>query len=214
MFEHPVYQSDGFNCLYCKAYAKQTWLTLSYAPSVPDDALAIRILNKKVEASICSKCSSATFWLDKKNIFPPTGIASPANSDLPDDVKEVYKEANAIAGRSPRAACALLRLAVEMLLKHLGETGPINGMIKILVAKGLDDRVQQALDIVRVTGNNAVHPGAIDFDDSTNDVQALFGLINFIADDLITRPKQIGEMFDNLPEEAREAIEKRDGKTF
>ena len=131
---------------------------------------------------------------------------------MPDNVQEVYKEAAAIANQSPRAACALLRLAIEMLLKHLGEAGTINEGIKNLVKKGLDERIQQALDIVRVTGNNAVHAGKIDFNDST-DVQTLFGLINLIADVLITQPKQIDEMYNQLPETAREGIKKRDGKT-
>ena len=113
---------------------------------------------------------------------------------------------------SPRAACALLRLAIEMLLKHLGETGSINDGIKNLVKKGIDPGVQEALDIVRVIGNNAVHPGQIVFDDIT-DVQTLFQLINIIADVLITIPKKRRALYDNLPEEAKKAIEKRDSNT-
>ena len=54
--------------------------------------------------------------------------------------------------------------------------------------------------------------GKIDFNDST-DVQTLFGLINLIADALITQPKQVAEMYNHLPEAAREGIKKRDGKT-
>ena len=207
MFEPPVYESRAFNCLYCKAYAQQTWRPLDEYIEIP-----ILAFEKEVAVSTCLNCGNSTFWAGEKVIYPVIGTAPPANNDLPDNVKEIYREAEAIAGLSARAACALLRLAVEMLLEHLGETGPINGMIRNLVANGLDSRVQQALDVVRVTGNNAVHPGVIDFDDSTN-VQQLFGLINFIAADLITRPKQIDEMFDSLPEEAREAIERRDGKT-
>ena len=166
----------------------------------------------EMEASRCSYCWNPTLWLADKIIFPPTHTSPPANSDLPDSVQEVYKEAAAIANQSPRAACALLRLAIEMLLKHLGETGTINEGIKNLVKKGLDEKIQKALDIVRVTGNNAVHPGEIDFNDST-DVQALFDLTNFIADALITQPKRIQGIYENLPEDARKAIEKRDSKT-
>ena len=129
--------------------------------------------------SICSHCEGTTLWLDEKIIYPPTCSAPPANSDLPDDVKQVYEEAAAIADQSPRAACALLRLAVEMLMRHFGETGSINESIKNLVKKDLDTRVQQSLDIVRITGNNAIHPGEIAFDDTT-DVQAIFELINII----------------------------------
>ena len=128
-------------------------------------------------------------------------------------MKAVYKEAADIADRSPRASCALLRLAVQMLLEYLGESGSINQGIKNLVMnKRLNPQIQQSLDILRVTGNHAVHPGTIDFNDSS-DVQALFHSINLIAGALITHPKQTREIYDDLPEEARKAIEKRDGQT-
>lgn len=203
----PQYRSKGFNCPYCNAFAHQTW----DKPTTYHEGEDILIKGMVVEVSFCSHCENATLWLDKKIIYPPQ-MSLPANSDLPDSVKEIYEEAAPIANQSPRAASALLRLAIEMLLKDLGEAGTINEGIKNLVKKGLDERIQQALDIVRVTGNNAVHPGKIDFDDST-DVQTLFGLINLIADALITQPKQIAEMYNQLPETAREGIKKRDGKT-
>ena len=99
-----------------------------------------------------------------------------------------------------------------MLLKNLGEARTINDSIKNLVKKGLDESIQRALDIVRVTGNNAVHSSKIDFNESI-DVQALFELINLIADALITRRKKTDAMYNRLPEAARESIKKRDGKT-
>ncbi len=71
--------------------------------------------------------------------------------------------------------------------------------IRNLVEKGLDPRIQKAMDVVRVTGNNAVHPGQTAFDDSSN-VQSLFKWINLIADALITHPKKVAEEFDSLPE--------------
>ena len=214
-FSPPEYHSTGFHCSYCHFYADQQWEQAGWQ-AWPDEADPyiedIHIDEKQVEVSICSHCKNATFWLAEQIIYPPTRMSPPANSDLPDNVREVYEEATAIASQSPRAACALLRLAIEMLLKHLGEEGPINAMIKNLVDKGLDKRIQESLDIVRVTGNNAVHPGKIKFNDSTN-VSRLFDLVNFIANELITRPKEIDEMFNQLPKTAREGIKKRDGKT-
>ena len=58
--------------------------------------------------------------------------------------------------------------------------------------------IEQSLDIVRVTGNYAVHPGGIDFEDAS-EVQPLFELINLIADSLLTRPKKVKELHDRLP---------------
>ena len=209
----PQYKSRNFHCAYCHVYASQYWKHVtSYDKSHNTKPRLISINQAEVEISLCSHCGQPTFWLREQIIFPPMHASPPANNDLPGNVQEIYKEAASIANRSPRAACALLRLAIEMLLKHLGETSTINESIKNLVKKGLDVRIQQALDIVRVTGNNAVHPGEIDFNDST-DVQTLFGLINLIADRLITQPKQVAEMYNQLPEEDRDRIRKRDGKT-
>ena len=41
----------------------------------------------------------------------------------------------------------------------------INADIAALVQDGLTERVQKALDTVRVIGNKAVHPGTLDFRD-------------------------------------------------
>lgn len=153
---------------------------------------------ENIEVSYCASCSSPTLWINKKIVYPVVNQSPPANEDLPEDIREVYIEAGAISQQSPRAACALLRLAIEMLLKHLGEKGTINDGIKNLVKKGLDPMIEQSLDIVRVTGNNAVHPGMIKFDD-VSDVQPLFELINLIADSLLTRPKKVKELHSRLP---------------
>ena len=210
----PTYDQAHFNCPYCDVFAEQDW---GYIMKVSrehklSEINRIHIKSATVEVSTCVHCKNPTFWLDEQIIYPPRHAAPPANNDLPDSVKVVYDEASAIANQSPRAACALLRLAIEILLKELGETGTINEAIKKIVEKGLDQRIQQSLDIVRVTGNNAVHSGEIIFDDTT-DVHTLFQLINVIANTLITQPKQTQELYDNLPEGARKAIEKRDSKT-
>ena len=210
-YHPPQYKGSSFQCLHCQVYAHQRWDTLRLR-EFNRWSESINIDGKSVEFSICESCYQPTFWADEKIIYPLTGIFPAANEDLPDNVKEIYSEAANIANQSSRAACALLRYAIELLLKHLGEKGNINESIKNLVKKGLDAQVQQSLDIVRVTGNNAVHPGKIAFDDTTN-VELLFQLINIIATVLITQPKQIQEAYDNLPDNARKAIKKRDSKT-
>lgn len=53
-----------------------------------------------------------------------------------------------------RPSDALLRLSIQMLCKHLGESGEdLNGDIANLVKKGLNAVVAKSLDVVRVIGN-------------------------------------------------------------
>ena len=131
---------------------------------------------------------------------------------MPDRVKQLYNEAGLIYNKSPRAACALLRLAIDRLCNELGETDrDINKNIGALVKKGLPQSVQQALDVVRVIGNKAVHPGMISFDvDDKNTSTMLMRLINIITERMITEPKEIESLYEGLPESVKESIIKRD----
>ena len=144
-------------------------------------------------------------------IIPAEAPVPSAHSEMPAACIPDYDEARSIVAKSPRAACALLRLTVQKLMPELGEKGKnINDDIGSLVAKGLPVLVQQALDFCRVVGNNAVHPGEIEINDTPEMAHSLFEMVNFIVEDRITRPKHIESLYSQLPEAARAAIEKRD----
>ncbi|MBI3898767.1 MAG: DUF4145 domain-containing protein [Gammaproteobacteria bacterium] len=174
---------------------------------------ASRINN--LSLSRCYVCAKFAVWVHDKLIFPPERQALPANDDLPEDVRRDYDEASRILNVSPRGAAALLRLAIQKICKLLGETGDnINDDIASLVAKGLSPLVQKSLDIVRVVGNEAVHPGVIDLNDDRETATKLFDLVNLIADQMITTPKKVGVLYESLPVAKKEAITQRDAKTL
>jgi len=128
------------------------------------------------------------------------------------DIRRDYDEASAILDLSPRGAAALIRLAIQKLCKELGQPGKnINEDIGSLVKAGLDPRVQQALDVVRVIGNYAVHPGQVDLRDDRATAETLFKLLNLIVEKTISEPKHVAEVYASLPEAQTRAIEKRDG---
>ena len=230
-YHPPDHTKDAFNCPHCDAYARQIWsdcFSQTEEPTLGPDATKFSLVGKskwyKARVSICSHCDQPTIWLiglashppfrDQltKMIHPVGRAGPPVNEDLNDEIKEIYNEAADIVNRSPRAACALLRLAVQMLLKQVGVEGDINEGIKKLMEQGkLEPEIQEALDTLRVTGNHAVHPGQIDFDNA-KDALALFDWINIIAEALISRRKRIRERFNNLPKKDKEKIKKRDKK--
>ena len=144
-------------------------------------------------------------------VYPDSSPAPFPNPDLPDDIKADYEEARTIISRSPRGACALLRLCVQKLCGFLGESGKdINADIAALVKKGLNPKIQKSLDIVRVIGNEAVHPGQIDLRDQPATATQLCSLLNVIADAMITQPKVIESLYAGLPETKLQQIEQRD----
>lgn len=162
--------------------------------------------------SICFHCTKPSLWELNKMVCPSLGGQEQPNTDLNNDIRADYLEAAAVVQQSPRAAAALLRLCVQKLCIQLGLSGKnINEDIATLVAGGLNPDIQQALDTVRVIGNNAVHPLEMDMKDDTHTANALFALVNYIADQMITFPAKRASIFSSLPEGARNSIAKRDG---
>lgn len=164
-----------------------------------------------VDMSRCYNCDEISIWVKSSLVYPTRGDSPIPNADLSMDIRQDFDEAGRIVQISPRGAAALLRLSIQKLCKELGATGKtIDEDIAILVKQGLDVRIQRSLDIVRVIGNEAVHPGQLDLRDDVATAERLFGLVNIIADAMITQPKQIEAMYADLPENKRTAIERRD----
>jgi hypothetical protein len=168
---------------------------------------------KNVFVSKCRSCGDLTLWRYDRILYPPTQYEIEPNEDLADEIKADFNEARAILDLSPRGAAALLRLCIQKLCKQLGQPGKhINSDIAALVKAGLAPKVQKALDFVRVIGNEAVHPGSIDLKDDRGTAAKLFVLVNRIAYDMITHPRELDALYDSLPEAKKDEIAKRDAK--
>jgi hypothetical protein len=93
----------------------------------------------------------------------------------------------------------------------LGATSDnLNTAVGELVASGMPQRIQQAMDTVRFVGNEAVHPGRIDFQDDPDTALSLFELVNIVVETMVTQPKLVEELYRRLPATKVEAIELRD----
>lgn len=198
-------------CPYCHVYAQFDW---KYAEKIKSKQYEYNLIVAK-----CTSCYLDSIWFHNRQsnedilIFPsfPLKLTAP-NPDMPDDIKQIYIEAAKVLRDSPRASAALSRLAIDKLTKEFSNKHSLDNRIGDLVSKGLPAKLQQAFDIVRIVGNNAVHPGEIDLTDNQEMAKSLLNLLNIITDNLITQPNQIDKFYNSLPEKQLKHIEKRDSK--
>ena len=211
----PEFQDSAFNCPHCGAYAHMEWTTRDYLVYYQ---------------AICAHCEEYSLWRvtrtnfdgfqysadEGEMLYPDFGSAPLPAEDMPEDVKKDYEEAAQIFAKSPRGAAALLRLGLQKLCIHLGEEGKnINTDIRSLVEKKvLSGQVIKVADTLRITGNNAVHPGQISDKDFDRVAGKMFDLINAIVEETITKPKMWNNLYEQMPENARNAAEAQDKKNL
>ena len=200
----PEYESTAFHCPYCNVFAQQIWCRLIYRHKWNDGPLS------GWEASKCDHCWEFSIRKCEELIYPTVSVIVMPHLDMPDTARE-------IASESPRAAAALLRLALEKLTEELWETDwKLNTRIGNLKKKWLPEKAIQALDIVRITANEwGSHLGQIDLTGSDNAalVNQLFFLLNFIVEHVITVNNQLDAMYASLPEDKKKGIENRDNQS-
>lgn len=203
-YKPPKFEETSFNCPFCSAFSNQVWCGIK---TVRGNFL------EETRVCFCSHCGKYSIWHKEKLIYPESSGIEPPNEDLNKNIIQDYDEAVCILYKSPRGAAALLRLAIQKLCIQLGEKGKnLNTDIANLVKKGLPPKVQQSLDSLRIIGNESVHPGELDIKDDLETATALFKLVNFIAEKMITEPKQIDAIYKKIPTNKRKAIENRDNK--
>lgn len=129
----PKYLIDVFTCPYCDVTAKQKWYgrdsevsahlvsvpgrenrVLRFAGEVISDAAFTKWLFSK-----CEHCGQITVWHNDEIVHPFTCPVNEPNADMPTCVKDRYIEASRVMALSPASAAALLRLALQLLLKEV-----------------------------------------------------------------------------------------------
>ena len=213
----PEISKNSFHCPYCGTYAHMQWHRFFRNQR-----------QRPYIESTCSHCEKSSLWRVEKYeekpdgqaipvgwmMFPDRGSAPLPELDMPADVKSDYEEAATIAAKSPRGAAALLRLGLQKLCIHLGKDGEnINADIRSLAEDNvLPPMVIKVADTVRITGNNAVHPGEMSEQDFDFVSSKLFDLLNFIVKKAITEPNELNALYNKVPEKPRAAAEAQDQK--
>lgn len=197
-------QIDAMTCPHCGAYTALKW---THYGIITESGLNLKWAE-------CAACHEAFIQVGGELVYP-TGLIGPVpGEDMSDNIREVYEEARAIAAPSPRAAAALLRVCVEMVVNELvPEKGTLFDKIGKLVDRGLDRHTQQMLDSVRIYGNDGgAHPGEIDLKEHPATVNMLMVCLNRIVEQMVTWPRESDELYRTTPENKRKVIEERDRK--
>lgn len=216
----PKFNENAFNCPHCGVYAHQEWfsgvgygnLARQYMGDIVD-VVGIKGELAGMSVSVCSHCHKEVIWLNENILLPRNSPVPPPPEDTPLEVKNIYIEAGKVLNDSPRASGALMRLALELLLRNIKNNNlPLNDNIKKLVESGIPEQLTKALSILRVNGNDIMHTGEIKILENKDDVLYLFNIFNMIVEDLITWPKKLNEFYKKIPESKRKEIEKNPSK--
>lgn len=201
----------AFTCPVCGVHANQRWYGHLWSRGLGNAGppLVVKLVDLRV--STCTSCGKYTLWKGETQIHPRGSEAPAPSENLSRDVLADFEEARMVLATSPRASAALLRLAIQKMCILLGKPGEnLNDDIGALVQEGLPRTLQQALDTVRVIGNNAVHPGQVDLRDDKELALALFRNVNLFADWMIGQPHQVAAAYARIPAGARQAVDRRD----
>lgn len=227
---NPSLDHPRFNCPHCDAFAHQSWADLvatddedgwtpleirTVAATFDDDFPSTR-QESRWRCAECASCNQWSFWHDDSMVYPNGRVGSPPHPDMPLEVSELYSEAAAVARVSRRAGAAMARAAVERLIKSIDPDTPKRATLEIRISR-LKSKVStplgQLLDVVRVTGNGALHlddtPGelvilALDDREGPAILALLLATANDLVEELITRPRTAAELWNKLPQSVRD----------
>ena len=214
----PKYGLKGFHCPHpeCGVYSKQNW----YMSSIFYMKEKFRGLTRgedRYKFAFCDHCRDISVWYEGEIVYPLLSIAPIPHESMPSEIVKDYKEAREIFKSSPRASSALLRLSMEklaeVLVKRAGKTpkSDLNANIGVLVKEGMPENIKMAMDTLRVIGNDAVHPGQIDFNDDPDIALKLFSLLNIVVENRITQVDEIEKLYEEkVPGTKKAQIDNRD----
>lgn len=121
---------------------------------------------------------------------------------MTNEQKQLFNEAKDIFDISPKAASALLRCVIERILRDKFQKDHSQSPLgKILsdekVKKELGSELIQLCNACKLIGNYAAHSSMkIYEDESKQEIELLFELINAIAEELLSKPRKRQEMLD------------------
>jgi hypothetical protein len=212
----PTLGAPSFECPRCNEEAQQTWHWLLSRPNKefargPDGSLRGKAPNGAapdgtdgklreeggLSMAVCQSCKKPSLWLQDAMVYPhATRIRGPA-ADMPVLAKEYYNEARNVCDASPRAAAALLRMALEALCDEVESEGSdLASKVAFLTNEGLPPAVLEGIGMLNLLGRDTRHAGLIDPDQDRVHADALFKVLNIVVEYAITLPGLVKDFRD------------------
>ena len=208
----PEFEATWFHCPHCKYKTEHEWHSLYipgsvYIPREIKDQLHEDVFkdetdrhlqaDRSLTISICRHCKDYCVWEQEQLIYPLSGAPITFNTDIPAEILEICEEAGSISNLSLRASLLLGRIIIEKLLKEKAKEGTINEMAnQLLKESAISSNTHAKITAIRLLGNDINHNDVIDL--APISPIAIFDLINQIADDLITRPKEFESLQESI----------------
>jgi hypothetical protein len=135
----------------------------------------------------CTHCGKLHFWENCELVYP-SGTGIPPVADMPEDVKEIFDEAQRVTHVSPRSACALLRICVERIAAHVADQrdikfGERERLYDKILKLNLPSHLQEICDACRFAGNENAHTGELDM--SGEDTEEIAYACSFLVNALV-----------------------------
>jgi len=115
---------------------------------------------------------------------------------LTNEQKQLFNEAKDIFNKSPKAAGALLRCVIERILRDKFQKDHSQSLLGSIlkdknVQNELGHEIIQLCETCKLIGNDASHSSLMIYEDeSKQEVELLFELINAIAEELLSKPRK------------------------
>lgn len=195
---------SGIMCPHCRIRSNERDFETTSIPTehIKDYLNEVKAPYEQGKMLRCPACNKVIVLIDDKVVYPNYLPIEP-NTDMPEDVRDIFTEALSIANTSPRAACALLRLCIEKLCLNLG-ANPNKNLAEKIQEVSTNPDVINLLEACRLVGNKAVHPSFVDITENDIDlVENLAKFINLVITTTITSQKLAEEIKSRFSKKAR-----------
>jgi hypothetical protein len=90
----PIVLEGSFTCPHCNAISQQIWWGIGLdGTNYNEHRSLIHRNNVPIRVGKCTHCNKNTIWLNEKMLHPASSNAPVANSEMPQNVRDIYDEA-------------------------------------------------------------------------------------------------------------------------